>query len=308
MSDFLDDVLFETSYLPSRQTCRRWRAVVAGILASQTTPADWSDGTDEQSGETHDARCEANYPCHSAIVAIVAAPRPSAPVVVFGCAVVFSRTSLSLFRDWLDVPGQVTTRGTPLRARPVSVPVGFVGTARRIRGHDGSVVSTDVSVDWLAVGSVVGNPVVAELLGMSVSNYRRLDLLAGMVATGLRLSRVIDGERVERANRIGFGGCSDSTLSHRGESFAAGTDSATIVVAVDDGTDSATREKRQRLAESAELLFALLTGGEEFGRALAAGESKERAAKLAGIGKTRAFEIVKAVRAKLATIAANELW
>ena len=183
----------------SWQTIKRWRGIVANIVGKP-------EAVPEVYGPFR--HC---YPTLGEIVKPIKAVQVVAdkPESVIATT---SRTSLTLWRDWLavDQPTNIVSG-----RQPVSNYVQHCGTGavspRRDRHRGGGLYGhCDVVVEWPTLAESVGAVRVIDVLAMTCSNYRRLDLLASSLCRG---KPVPDCRRdARRTDAIGFAGCSDRTI------------------------------------------------------------------------------------------------
>lgn len=251
----------------SVHTARKWRAIVASVIESNRPRlADFEDGTTEQPGET------------SRGIYVTGRVPPKAALVAVVERIACERLSfVDPSREYV-LPENTITRGkvdcSGVNRR------GWIGeyAPRRIRGHDGSPMTGRRSVDWMELQSVIGGNAVAVVLMASVSDYRRLDILSGVFCHERRLlSAVLDAERVERMNVVGFAGCSDSTITH-GKAMAS--HDASLLARIIASAESRDVE-RERLAALAGAMADAVRSG--LSLALKSGLTQPETAKMLGI-------------------------
>ena len=161
----------------------------------------------------------------------------------------------------------------------------------RIKGHNGSTV---LSVDWDSLVDSCGKH-VETVTGLRVSDYRRLDLLASLFCRGKKhtLRDVLDSERVERLNQVGFSGCSESTIEH-GRCLAGNVDGLLLRIIAQAESKIVERE---RLAELAEKFADTIRAG--FGVVLKTGLTQLEQSSLLGISLATYKRDLSGIRAVL---------
>lgn len=266
------------------KTARYWRALVANILAASVPVfADFEDGTTEQPCERLPiVRLIHRLPCESRIEAVK-------PVAVASVKPIREPLALRL----PPLPSQLgeneTTRFvlvTERRQTPC-----YIGTPRRILGHNGSARLG--KPNWGELAEAVGAEAVASVVSLPVADWRKLELLASVILSGKAVVAVRRTEAAEKANREGFSEVSESTLTHR-QSRAENADN--VLLAIVTREESRLIEAEKAASVAAALLDSVAAG---LSVALKAGLSVTEAAKLCGVSASTAYRRIGEIRAAL---------